>query len=127
MMRMQMVGVIRQLKSLFQYRAKHGYSVGSDYNHIDLTQYFTKRVIKHWIEEYKIDGIRWDLTKVSQNCGPNDDECANNYQSDRVAVPKNMQIILGPWSPDQYVILNISEEIMKKRWANIDLMRIKES
>jgi hypothetical protein len=23
-----------------------------------------KRVIKQWIEEYKIDGFRWDLTKV---------------------------------------------------------------
>jgi pullulanase/glycogen debranching enzyme len=22
-----------------------------------------KRVIKQWIEEYKIDGFRWDLTK----------------------------------------------------------------
>jgi pullulanase/glycogen debranching enzyme len=22
-----------------------------------------KRVIKQWVEEYKIDGFRWDLTK----------------------------------------------------------------
>jgi 1,4-alpha-glucan branching enzyme len=34
-----------------------------DFNHITGTQNYVKRVIKQWIEEYKIDGFRWDLTK----------------------------------------------------------------
>jgi 1,4-alpha-glucan branching enzyme len=30
---------------------------------------YVKRVIKQWIQEYKIDGFRWDLTKgFTQNC-----------------------------------------------------------
>jgi pullulanase/glycogen debranching enzyme len=27
------------------------------------TQNYVQRVIKQWVEEYKIDGFRWDLTK----------------------------------------------------------------
>ena len=38
--------------------AKHSYSVGEDFNHQSLkTQYYVDRVIKQWIEEYKIDGF----------------------------------------------------------------------
>ena len=54
--------------------ATHTYSVFNDFNHSSsLTQDYTKRVIKHWIEEYKIDGFRWDLTKgFTQNCSSGD-------------------------------------------------------
>ena len=54
--------------------AKHAYSVGNDFNHqISWTKNYTKRVIKHWIEDFKIDGFRWDLTKgFTQNCTEND-------------------------------------------------------
>ena len=39
----------------FNTEAKHSYSVGSDFNHqSDLTKYFTKRVIKHWIGNIKL-------------------------------------------------------------------------
>ena len=60
-----------------------------------LTKNYTKRVIKHWIEEFKIDGFRWDLTKgFTQECSSGDDSCTNSYRADRVAI-KNMPIILG--------------------------------
>ncbi|MDG2475740.1 MAG: alpha-amylase family glycosyl hydrolase, partial [Flavobacteriaceae bacterium] len=61
---------------------KHTYSVGYDFNHQSAyTQDYTKRVVKHWIEEYKIDGFRWDLTKgFTQNCNENDYDCTNNFQ-----------------------------------------------
>jgi pullulanase/glycogen debranching enzyme len=59
-----------------------------------------KRVIKQWIEEYKIDGFRWDLTKgFTQNCTASDESCTNSYQQDRVDVLKSMRIILGAWTP----------------------------
>ena len=48
----------------FNYEATHSYGIGADFNHSnELTKNYTKRVIKHWIEEFKIDGFRWDLTK----------------------------------------------------------------
>ena len=40
----------------FNTSPRHSYNVGSDFNHSSgWTKLYTKRVIKHWIEEYKID------------------------------------------------------------------------
>ncbi|MET0945597.1 MAG: alpha-amylase family glycosyl hydrolase, partial [Flavobacterium sp.] len=70
--------------------AKHSYSVGEDFNHQSLkTQYYVERVVKQWIEEYKIDGFRWDLTKgFTQVCTAADEACTNRYQQDRVDILK---------------------------------------
>ena len=80
--------------------ATHTYSVGSDFNHQStLTQYYTERVIKHWIQEFKIDGFRWDLTKgFTQNCSESDSNCTEQYQADRVAILK--QYVDYSWSLD---------------------------
>jgi pullulanase/glycogen debranching enzyme len=67
-----------------------------------------KRVIKQWIEEYKIDGFRWDLTKgFTQNCTASDESCTNSYQQDRVDVLKSMRIILGAWTQCTILFLSI--------------------
>ena len=43
---------------------KHAFNVGYDMNHQSAaTQYFTGRVVEHWLQEYKIDGFRFDLSK----------------------------------------------------------------
>lgn len=74
--------------------AMHSYSVGSDLNHFrepdNLTNTYSVATIKHWIQEFKIDGFRWDLTKgFTQQCPPNvsggQEACTNGYRSDRVA------------------------------------------
>jgi 1,4-alpha-glucan branching enzyme len=74
--------------------AMHSYSVGTDLNHFrepnNLTNEYSVRTIKHWIQEYKIDGFRWDLTKgFTQQCPPNvpggQELCTNQYRWDRVA------------------------------------------
>ena len=108
----------------FNTEAKHSYSVGSDFNHqSDLTKYFTKRVIKHWIEEYKIDGFRWDLTKgFTQNCGPSDEGCTNNYQADRVAVLKEYADYSWSLDPNHYVIFeHLGGDNEEREWANYRL------
>ena len=44
--------------------ATHPFSVGTDFNHeSEATKYFVKKVLKHWLDEYKIDGYRFDLSK----------------------------------------------------------------
>ena len=77
--------------------AMHSYSVGSDLNHFrepdNLTNTYSVRTIQYWINEFKIDGYRWDLTKGFTNqCPPNvsggQDACTNGYRSDRVAKMK---------------------------------------
>jgi glycosidase len=77
--------------------AMHSYSVGTDLNHFrepdNLTNTYVMRTLRHWIEEYKIDGYRWDLTKGFTNqCNPTqhpygsaNEFCTNGYRSDRVA------------------------------------------
>ena len=77
--------------------AMHSYSVGTDLNHFrepdNLTNTYVVKTIKTWIQDYKIDGFRWDLTKGFTNqCPPNvsggQETCTNNYRSDRVAKMK---------------------------------------
>ena len=103
--------------------AKHSYSVGSDFNHSSSkTQYYTQRVVKHWIEEFKIDGFRWDLTKgFTQNC-ENNEGCTNSYQQDRVDILKSYADYSWSLDDSHYVIFeHLGAENEEKEWANYRL------
>jgi hypothetical protein len=109
----------------FNTTAMHSYNVGEDFNHqLPRTQNYVKRVIKQWIEEYKIDGFRWDLTKgFTQNCPSNvvggQENCTGNYQQDRVDVLKSYADY--SWSLDQthYVIFeHLGGNTEEQQWAN---------
>ena len=105
----------------FNYEATHSYGVGSDFNHSsELTKDYTKRVIKHWIEEYKIDGFRWDLTKgFTQECSSGDDSCTNSYRADRVAILKEYADYSWSLDPDHYVIFeHLGGQQEQKEWAD---------
>ena len=44
--------------------APHPYSVFNDFNHTSTaTQYLVQRSLNHWLDEYKVDGFRFDLAK----------------------------------------------------------------
>ena len=108
----------------FNEEAKHSYNVGSDFNHQSaMTKNFTKRVIKHWIEEYKIDGFRWDLTKgFTQNCTTNDEGCTGIYQADRVAVLKDYADYSLSLDSNHYVIFeHLGGDTEEKEWADYRL------
>ena len=108
----------------FNEEPKHSYNVGSDFNHQStMTKNFTKRVIKHWIEEYKIDGFRWDLTKgFTQNCTANDEGCTGNYQADRVAVLKEYADYSWSLDANHYVIFeHLGGDTEEKEWADYRL------
>ncbi len=85
--------------------ATHSYSVGSDLNHQSAaTQYYTQRTVRHWMEEFKIDGYRWDLTKgFTQNC-TNSESCTNAYNADRVQILKDYADYQWAIDPNFYVI-----------------------
>ena len=105
----------------FNMVATHSYSVGSDFDHSsNLTKNYTKRVIKHWIEEFKIDGFRWDLTKgFTQQCTAGDDSCTNGYRSDRVAVLKEYADYSWSLDSDHYVIFeHLGGQQEQKEWAD---------
>ncbi len=101
--------------------AKHSYSVGEDFNHQSLkTQYYVDRVIKQWIEEYKIDGFRWDLTKgFTQVCTAADEACTNRYQQDRVDILKKYADYSWSLDPTHYTIFeHLGSDAEEQEWAN---------
>ncbi|PBJ13139.1 alpha-amylase family glycosyl hydrolase [Flavobacterium sp. ACN6] len=105
----------------FNTAAKHSYSVGEDFNHQSLkTQNYVNRVIKQWIEEYKIDGFRWDLTKgFTQACIAADESCTNAYQQDRVDVLKKYADYSWSLDPTHYTIFeHLGTDAEEKEWAN---------
>ncbi|TAH02392.1 MAG: 1,4-alpha-glucan-branching protein [Sphingobacteriales bacterium] len=74
--------------------ATHPYSVGYDFNHeSQATQYFTKNVLKFWMQEYKIDGYRFDLSKgfTQKNSGTDGGAVGpwGEYDASRIAIWKN--------------------------------------
>ena len=101
--------------------ATHSYSVGNDFDHSSgWTKLYTKRVIKRWIEDFKIDGFRWDLTKgFTQECTAGDDACTNGYRPDRVAVLKEYADYSWSLDPDHYVIFeHLGGQQEQKEWAD---------
>lgn len=66
--------------------APHPYSVFHDFNHEYAgTRDFFKRVLQYWIQEYKVDGYRLDLTKgFTQNSSS--ESTASNYDQSRINI-----------------------------------------
>lgn len=112
--------------------AMHSYNVGRDLNHFrepqNLTVYYVQRTIQRWMNDFKIDGFRWDLTKgFTQNCpytgsGSAQEACTNSYQADRVAKLKYYADLQWAIDPNFYVIFehlgtggSYNEEV---EWAN---------
>jgi 1,4-alpha-glucan branching enzyme len=99
---------------------RHSYNVGNDFNHQSgYTKNYVKRVVKQWIEEYKIDGFRWDLTKgFTQNCASGD-ACTNTYQQDRVDVLKEYADYSWSLDPNHIIIFeHLGNDNEEQQWAN---------
>lgn len=108
----------------FNQTPRHSYNVGSDFNHQRaLTQEYSRRIVKYWIEEFKIDGFRWDLTKgFTQNCSGSDEGCTNSYQQDRIDVLKSYADYSWSIDANHYVIFeHLGEQNEEKEWANYRL------
>lgn len=105
----------------FNPEATHSYSVFNDFNHQNqATKDYVNRTVTYWIEEFRLDGMRWDLTKgFTQNCTPEDEECTNATQQDRVEVLQDYADNQWTSDSDFYVIFEhlggIQEE---EQWAD---------
>ncbi|HEY6503222.1 MAG TPA: alpha-amylase family glycosyl hydrolase [Chitinophagaceae bacterium] len=91
----------------FNVTATHPFSVFHDFNHeAEPTKYFFKRVVEHWLQEYKVDGFRFDLSKgfTQFNSGSNV-SLWSQYDASRVAIWKKYYDTLQVKSPGSYVIL----------------------
>lgn len=108
----------------FNEEARHSYSVFNDFNHQKQgVKEYVKRTTQYLIEEYKIDGFRWDLTKgFTQNC-LNDEGCTNNLQTDRIEVLKEYADYQWEIDPDFYVIFeHLGSNTEETEWVNYKLI-----
>jgi 1,4-alpha-glucan branching enzyme len=89
----------------FNVNAPHPYSVFSDLNHSSLyTQKYLDTVNYYWLNEYKIDGYRFDLSKGFTQTSSNEGT-AGNYDASRIAILKRMADKIWSHTPNAYVIL----------------------
>lgn len=102
----------------------HAYGVYNDFNHSSqATKDYVKMTTQYWINEFHIDGFRWDLTKgFTQNCTPSDEACTNAYQADRVAVLKEYADYQWEVNPNFYVIFeHLGTNQEETEWVNYRL------
>jgi hypothetical protein len=72
----------------FNVNARHDFNVGYDMDHESpATRYFSKEVFKYWVEEYRVDGYRLDLSKgFTQNNTLGNIGAWNAYDQSRINI-----------------------------------------
>jgi 1,4-alpha-glucan branching enzyme len=86
---------------------RHPFNVGFDFNHeAQVTRDYTDRVFKYWVEEYKIDGYRMDLSKGFTQVNTLGNVAAwNQYDQSRINIWNFYGNSLWDVDPDLYIIL----------------------
>lgn len=91
----------------FNQNATHPFNVFFDFNHESPdTKAFVDRVSRYWLEEYKFDGYRYDLSKgfTQKNTGA-DVTAWSAYDAGRVQTWKRIYDTIRSYDPTAYVIL----------------------
>ncbi len=117
------------------YQAIHPYNVGFDFDHSSpQTQKLVDRINRFWLEEFRIDGYRFDLTKgitqkntiLSVDAEGNviyDETEAAAYDPQRVGFLKRIADEIWKVNPDAYVILeHFTENSEEKELAEYGMM-----
>jgi 1,4-alpha-glucan branching enzyme len=107
----------------FNVDAPHPYSVFHDFNHeSELVRNFVKRNLQFLLNEYKIDGFRFDLTKgfTQKNSS---ESTAGNYDASRVAILKDYNSAIKAVKPEALVILeHFADNKEETELANAGMM-----
>ncbi|MFT3903251.1 MAG: alpha-amylase family glycosyl hydrolase [Niabella sp.] len=78
----------------------------NDFNHESAaTKLFVKDVLKFWIDEYKIDGYRFDFSKGFTQKATTTLDAAGAYDASRIAILKDYNNYIKSIDPNAYVIL----------------------
>ncbi len=110
--------------------ARHPYNVGYDFNHeSEATKYYVDNVLKYWIEEFKIDGYRFDLSKgFTQKYTGEDVGAWGQYDQSRINLIKRMGDSIRKIDPNSFLILehfadNSEETVLQNNgfmvWGNL--------
>ena len=87
--------------------ARHDFNVGYDMNHESVfTKYWAKRVMRYWLENFKIDGYRFDLSKgFTQRNTLGNTGAWGQYDASRIAIWKDYADYMWGVDSTSYVIL----------------------
>jgi len=108
---------------------KHDFNVFNDMNHeSDATREYISRAVKFWLDEFKVDGYRFDLSKgfTQKNTLGNPGAMAQ-YDQDRIDILTAYADSAWTVNPDAYVILehfadNTEEKVLSNHgcmiWGN---------
>ena len=110
---------------------KHDFNVGYDFNHESLqTKNFTKRVLTHWLENYHIDGYRFDLSKgFTQNNTLGNIGAWGAYDQSRINILTDYYNHMQTVEPGSYGIMehfadNSEETVLSNNgmmlWGNLN-------
>jgi 1,4-alpha-glucan branching enzyme len=86
----------------------HPDNVGNDFNHESPeTRAYCERVIRYWLQEYHVDGYRFDMSKgfTQTNSYPDNFTLWAAYDSSRIAILKDYANVVHSVNPNAYVIL----------------------
>jgi 1,4-alpha-glucan branching enzyme len=91
----------------FNVDATHPFSVFYDMNHeSSYTKDYVDTINYYWLNEYKVDGFRFDLSKGFTQVNSGSDVSGwSNYDASRIAILKRMADTIWQHFPDAYVIL----------------------
>ncbi|HTM93937.1 MAG TPA: alpha-amylase family glycosyl hydrolase, partial [Flavisolibacter sp.] len=110
---------------------KHAFNVGYDMNHESAdTKYYFGRIVEHWLQQYKIDGFRFDLSKgftQTQTCDNSGNSCNVGAWSDadasRIAIWKAYYDTLQNKSVGSYAILeHFADNVEEKQLADYGML-----
>lgn len=111
--------------------AKHDYNVGYDMNHESPdTRNYISHVLKYWLNEYHVDGYRFDLSKgFTQNNTLNNTTAWGNYDQSRINILSAYHDTIITTNPKAVLILehfadNSEETVLASRdmmlWGNLN-------
>ena len=87
--------------------ARHPFNVGTDLNHESaLTKEYVKTTLAYWLEEFHIDGFRFDLSKgFTQTDYGTDVEAWSSYDAGRIAILKDYADLVWSVNDSAYMIM----------------------
>jgi len=111
--------------------AKHDFNVGYDMNHESPdSKYYIEQVLKYWLNEYKVDGYRFDLSKgFTQNNTLGNTSAWGQYDASRISILSAYHDIIKEANPSAVLILehfadNLEEKELASRgmllWGNMN-------
>ncbi|MEI7499849.1 MAG: alpha-amylase family glycosyl hydrolase [Bacteroidota bacterium] len=111
---------------------KHPYNVGYDFNHESVqTRTYMERLIRYWLDEFHIDGYRFDMSKgfTQKNSYPDNVSLWGQYDENRINILKNYTSIIHSVNPNAFAIMehfadNSEEKVLASNnmllWGNMN-------